>query len=162
PVESRTRSCSIMERSKAYNIKYINRKAASIRMIYSPKTDRYNDCFVQPSSITFNHDEDCVPTKGLSVAFGHPARNAKGQEGVQRSSTGPQKEPLAASLKQERQLSYGEMAFHLEGSLSFRGLLACPCGGRQGNRCRVRRSVPFVRRPGRRSTKPCWSARNRK
>ena len=74
-----------------------------------------------------------------------------------------------ALLKQQRQLSYEELAFHLEDSASFRApclcrgklLPACRWPGRRRNRCCIRRSVRSAPRPGRRSTGRCWSAPSR-
>ena len=52
-------------------------------------------------------------------------------------------------LKQHRQLSYEELAFHLEDSSSFRAFARrCRCHGRQRSRCCTRRSTaPSARRP---------------
>src|SRR5271166_3958511 len=44
----------------------------------------------------------------------------------------------------------------------FAPLPACPWRGRRRNRCCIRRSACFARRPGRRSTRHCWSAPDRK
>src|SRR5208337_4922428 len=65
-------------------------------------------------------------------------------------------------LKQHRQLSYEELAFHFEDSSSFRAFARLRCHGRQRSRCCTRRSAPSARRPGKRSTEPCWPARARK
>jgi len=66
-----------------------------------------------------------------------------------------------ALLKQQRQLSYEELAFHLEDSASFRAFARLPLGWSPKKSVRTRRSAPFAPRPGRRSTKPCWRASNK-
>src|SRR4030088_931879 len=60
-----------------------------------------------------------------------------------------------ALLKQQRQLSYEELAFHLEDSASFRGFARLPLAwAPQG-------SGGFAPRPGRRSIRRCWPAPKR-
>src|SRR5215475_10675805 len=46
-----------------------------------------------------------------------------------------------ALLKQQRQLSYEELAFHLEDSASFRAFARLPWHGRRRSRCWTRRQV---------------------
>ena len=67
-----------------------------------------------------------------------------------------------ALLKQHRQLSYEELAFHLEDSASFRAFARLPLYGRRRSRCCTRRSARSEPRPGRRSIEPCWGAPVRK
>jgi IS5 family transposase len=66
-----------------------------------------------------------------------------------------------ALLKRRRQLSYEELAFHLEDPPRFAPLPVCRCSGRQRSRCCTRRSRRFAPKPGRRLTKPCWPAPNK-
>src|SRR4051795_7664491 len=67
-----------------------------------------------------------------------------------------------ALLKQYRQLSYEELAFHLEDSASFRAFAWLPWGwSPNGRRC-TRRSARSGRRPGRRSIGRCWRAPGRR
>ena len=63
-----------------------------------------------------------------------------------------------ALLKQQRQLSYEELAFHLEDSASFRAFARLPLRWSPKKAGLSRRFAP---RPGRRSTKPCWPAPNK-
>src|SRR4051812_37077504 len=66
-----------------------------------------------------------------------------------------------ALLKQQRQLSYEELVFHLEDRHRFGPLPACRWPGHRRNRCSTRRSVRSERRPGRRSIGWCWPAPSR-
>jgi len=66
-----------------------------------------------------------------------------------------------ALLKQQRQLSYEELAFHLEDSASFRAFARCLWDGRQKSRYCTRRSARCAPRPGRQSTRRCWPAPNK-
>src|SRR5262249_45426061 len=66
-----------------------------------------------------------------------------------------------ALLKQQRQLSYEELAFHLEDSASFRAFARLPLAWTPKKWCcitRLRRSAP---RPGRQSTRRYWPAPNK-
>jgi IS5 family transposase len=56
-----------------------------------------------------------------------------------------------ALLKQHRQLSYEELAFHLEDSARFAPSPVCRCRGRRRSRCCRRRPAPSGPRRGKRS-----------
>src|SRR6202040_814057 len=56
-----------------------------------------------------------------------------------------------ALLKQYRQLSYEELAFHLEVQRRFEPLPGCPCRGRRGSRDCTRPSARSARQAGRQS-----------
>src|SRR4051794_23312923 len=56
-----------------------------------------------------------------------------------------------ALLRQQRQLSYEELAFHLEDSASFRALARCRWLGRRRSRCCSGRSARLSPRHGKRS-----------
>jgi IS5 family transposase len=60
-----------------------------------------------------------------------------------------------AVLKQHRQLSYQELAFHLEDSASFRAFAGCRTRGARRSRSCTRRSAQSVPRLGSRSTARC-------
>ena len=64
-------------------------------------------------------------------------------------------------LKQQRQLSYQELAFQLEDSASLRAFARLPLAWSPKNRCCTRPSRQSARRPGKRSIGPCWLAPNR-
>ncbi len=67
-----------------------------------------------------------------------------------------------ALLKQYRQLSYEELAFHLEDSASFQAFAQLPWDGARKSRSCTRRSARSGRTPGKRSTKCCWPAARQK
>ena len=65
-----------------------------------------------------------------------------------------------ALLKQQRQLSYEELAFHLEDSASFRAFARLPLRW-SPKKSVLHQTIAAIRaRPGRPSTKPCWPAPN--
>src|ERR1700731_1003016 len=61
-------------------------------------------------------------------------------------------------LKQYRQLSYEELAFHVHDSASFRAFAGSRSVGVRRSRCCTRRSAPCAPRPGSRSIVCCWPA----
>src|SRR6202521_5611141 len=65
-------------------------------------------------------------------------------------------------LKQHRQLSYEELAFHLEDSPPFAPSPRCRCRGPRRSRCCRRRPAPSGPRPGKRSIASCLPARVRR
>ena len=65
-------------------------------------------------------------------------------------------------LKQHRQLSYQELAFHLEDSASFRELPGFHGAGTRRSRFCTRRSARSGRKPLKRSTACCWRAPGRR
>jgi IS5 family transposase len=66
-----------------------------------------------------------------------------------------------ALLKQQRQLSYEELAFHLEDSASFRAFARLPLAWAP-KKSALHQTIGALRpRPGRRSTRPCWPAPNK-
>ncbi|WP_425484169.1 hypothetical protein [Allomesorhizobium camelthorni] len=67
-----------------------------------------------------------------------------------------------ALLKQYRQLSYQELAFHLEDSASFRAFARLHGLGARRSRCCKRRSARSGPRPGRRSIEHCCRALGRR
>ena len=60
-----------------------------------------------------------------------------------------------ALLKQHRQLSYEELAFHLEDLASFRAFARLPMSWTPKKSGFIGRSAPSGPRPGRRSIAPC-------
>ena len=66
-----------------------------------------------------------------------------------------------ALLKQERQLRYQELAFHLEDSASFRAFARLPLSW-SPKKSVLHQTISAIRpRPGRRSIGRCWPAPNR-
>src|SRR5881394_670280 len=65
-----------------------------------------------------------------------------------------------ALLKQQRQLSYEELAFHLEDSASFRAFARLALAWSPKKSVLHHTTRRLAPRPGRRSTRSCWPAPN--